>query len=195
MRRLINLTILTVFMAVAGLGQQKVVHFKKLQEFLPTAAVKDFKREKPTGTTQTAMGMSTSEASVRFTRTVKEMQEMEDEAGKKRKEEVDVTHEITIKISDMSAMPFAVWAMAFQQQDYENETEEGHEKSTTVKEAYKGVEKVQSGSYRSCQLQFSVGSRFLVEANGSGTDDVKLLYTFVESMDLAKLEKTVPDKK
>jgi len=186
------LTLLFLATLVAP-AQQKVVHFKTLQEFLPTMTLPGWERSKPRGSTQSALGLSTSEASVSYSGKRKEKQEVEDEAGKKRTEEVEVGTEITVKITDISLVPFAAMAFAFQQ-DFENETEDGYEKSVTIKKSFKGVEKAQKGDSKSCELNIQVANRFLVEIRGTGFDDVQLLHKLAESMDLAKLEKTTPEK-
>lgn len=152
--------------------QQKVVHFKKLQSFLPTKAIEGYTRGKPTGSTQKNMGFSTSEAEVRYEKATDTM-----------------TYSIEIKIVDMSLFPYAAWAMAYQQMDYENETEDGYEKTVTVAKNYKGMEKASTGDYKSCSLNFAVGNRFHVTMEASGLDDVKMLYSLVDAMDLEKLAK------
>lgn len=193
MKTLGSMLTLLVMVTLALPAQQKVVHFKKLQEFLPTISLPGWERGKPRGSTQSAMGMSTSEASISYTGKRKEKQEVEDEAGKKKMEEVEVSTEITVKISDISLVPFAAIAFAFQQ-EFENETEDGYEKSVTIKKTFKGVEKVQKGDDKSCELNFPVANRFMVEIRGSNIDDVQLLHKLAESMDLAKLEKTTAEK-
>lgn len=170
---------LVAFTAMTLSAQPKVVHFKKLQELLPT---KDFpgvnKRNKPTGNTQTSMGMSTSEASVRYTTEYKEGAPATTEQQKS----------IEVKISDMVMVPYALMAFNWQQ-EVENESEEGYEKSVTVKNKYKGKEEGRTGESKSCKVQFGVAGRFLVEINADGYPDSKILYTVVDAMDLAKLEK------
>ena len=162
-----------------SIAQPKIVHFKKLQELLPSKDVPGFKRNKPTGSTQTQMGMTTSEAAVRYVK-----------AG------TDTTQELSIeiKIGDMALMPFAAWAMMYQQQDYENETEEGYEKTLWVKKLYKGVEKSQGADYKSCSLNFGVGNRFNVSMEAQGFSDAKILLDLADSMDLDKLSKTEGEK-
>ncbi|MBI2619575.1 MAG: hypothetical protein HYW57_05800 [Ignavibacteriales bacterium] len=180
---------LLAFILVAGSvpAQTKTVHFKKLQDFLPTATLKGLERKKPTGQTQTTMGMTTSEAKVRY---VTE-QKQEDQPVPEPEEAVEYVS-IEVTISDLSGIPFGMMTAMAYQQDFENETEDGYERSVTIKEAYKGKEVVQSGDYKRCELEFIVGNRFMVKLQGSATDDLKLLHTLVGSMDLAKLEKTTP---
>ncbi len=156
--------------------QQKVVHFKKLQTFLPAQDFQGFKRGKPVGNTSTAMGFSSSEASVRFVK------------GSDSAEQ-----SIEIKILDMSLVPYGSWAMMYQQTDYENETENGYEKTVMVKKTYKGIEKAETGDYKSCSLNFAAGNRFHIELTGSGFADGKLLTTLAESMDLDKLAKVTAE--
>lgn len=193
MKTFFSILTLLVMVALIAPAQQKVVHFKKLQEFLPTISLPGWERGKPRGSTQSAMGISTSEASIAYTGTRKEKQEVEDEDGKKKMEEVEVGTEISVKISDISLIPFAAMAFAFQQ-EFENEMEDGYEKSVTIKKTFKGVEKVQKGDGKSCELNFPIANRFMVEIRGSNIDDVQLLHKLAESMDLAKLEKTTAEK-
>ena len=173
------LLVLAIALTSVSAAQPKVVHFKKLQQFLPSKDVPGFKRSKPIGSTQTAMGMTTSEASVRYvkpgTDTIPEQS-------------------IEIKVTDMALMPFAAWAMMYQQQDYEKETEEGYEKTVWVKTKYKGIEGSVSGDSKSCSLHFGVGSRFNVELNGNGFSESKALIELAESVDLDALAKTEGEK-
>lgn len=178
MKWIIGILLLLAVSLQAGAQEQQrnVVHFKKLQEFLPSKSMEGFKRTKPIGSTQKMMGMSTSEASVRY-------EKIDDEAGQN----------IEIKIIDMSMIPLAAWAMAYQQMDYENETEDGYEKSVTVMKKYKGLEKATTADSKSCSLNFAAGDRFHVEIEGVGFDDVKILYTLVESMKLDALAKVTAE--
>lgn len=152
--------------------QPKVVHFKKLQSFLPSKTIAGYTRTKPTGSTQKNMGFSSSEATVRY-----------------EKQTDSMTYSIEIKIVDMSLIPAGAWAMAYQQMEFENETEDGYEKTVTVGKSYRGIEKAQTGESKSCELNFAVGSRFHVQIDGSNIDDVKLLYALVDSMNLDTLAK------
>jgi len=163
-------------------GQGKAVHFKKLQEFLPAMELEGFERKKPTGQTQTTMGMATSEAKVRYVTKQRE-QENEMEAT----EEPQLSIEITI--SDMGGTPYWQMAAMAYQQEFENETEDGYEKSVTVGKNYKGKESAQTGDYKHCTLEFVVG-RFLVKMEADNTDTVALLHNLAEKMKLADLEKT-----
>jgi len=167
-------------LAPAVQSQTKAVHFKKLQEYLPSIDMKGFERKKPTGQTQTAMGMTTSEAKVRYVTIQKE--EPQGEEG---------TQEQTIEItlSDVAGIPYGQMAAMQYQQDFENETEDGYEKSVTVKGSYKGKESVRNGDYKSCNLEFMVGNRFTMKLDGNGFSDASVLKKLAESVDLAKLEK------
>jgi hypothetical protein len=171
--------VLTIAICSLSIAQPKIVHFKKLQELLPAKEIPGFKRNKPTGSTQSQMGMTTSEAAVRYVK-----------AGNDTAQE----QSIEIKIGDMALMPFAAWAMMYQQQDYENETEEGYEKTLWVKKLYKGVEKSQTGDSKSCSLNFGVGNRFNVSIEAHGFSEAKVLVDLAESMDLDKLSKTDGEK-
>jgi hypothetical protein len=181
MKTIGSILFLLVLVVLAAPAQQNVVHFKKLQEFLPTISLPAWERGKPRGSTQSALGISTSEASIVYTGT------------RKTEQEEAVNTEISVTISDISLIPYAAMAFAFQH-EFENETEDGYEKSTTIKKTFKAIEKVQKADYKSCGLSFPVANRFLVEIRGSGMDDVSLLHKIAESMDLAKLEKTTAGK-
>lgn len=133
------LSILLIFSAVMFVSaqeqQQKVVHFKKLQSFLPTKAIDGYTRSKPTGSTQKNMGFSSSEI------------------------------------------------------DFENEMEDGYKKTVTVAKNYKGIEKASADEYKSYSLNFAVGNKFHVTMEANGLDDVKMLYSLVEAMNLETLAK------
>lgn len=164
-------------------GQTKAVHFKKLQEFLPTTELKGFERKKPTGQTQTTMGMTTSEAKVRYV-TKEAEQEVQDETE-------TIQQSIEISISDMSGIPYGQMAAMAYQQDFENETENGYEKSVVVKKSFRGKESVESGDYKRCALEFAAG-RFIIKMEASNTDSIAVLHKLAEGMNLAGLEKTTP---
>ncbi len=168
-----------VAVAASLLGAQvKTVHFKKLQECFPSKPLAGFVQEKPTGSTQTSMGMSTSEARVEYHAIPK------DTAAQEQTEPV---LRIELKISDMVMMPYALMQFSMQQ-DYENETEDSYEKSLKVLGKYPGREEIRKGDSKSCRLMFAVANRFLVEAQADGTDDMQVLDNALRGMDLAKLE-------
>ena len=172
------LLLMTVAAAGDSLADQKVVHFKKLEAFLPTKDVGGFSRGKPTGSTTNAMNMTMSEASVRYTRP----------GTDGRSDSIDV------KIADLSSIPFGAMAMGapgLVTGDFENETENGYEKSVTVKN-HKATEQVTKGGSKSAHLSVPIGNRFIVTLDGSGFDDPSLLHGLAESMDLDKLEKVAP---
>ena len=190
---LIVITIAANFLQLTAQIQttpMKVVNFKKLQEFLPTKAPAGFTRQKPKGQTMSSSGISTSNALVEFTaqKKIKELQTMD--GGKQDSIEVDVTWSATIEITDYAGMGEGMSAslQMIAGMEFENETENGHEKSVTFKN-YKGIEKVSSGenSY-SCSIQLVIGNRFLVNANGNGFADVLILQSLLNTMDLKKLE-------
>jgi hypothetical protein len=170
----------------------KIVNFKKLQEFLPAKAPIGFTRQKPKGQTMTSSGVSTSNASVEFTapKKIKELQTIDD--GKQDSVEADVTWRATIDIADYAGLGegMAASLQMIAGMEFENETENGHEKSITFN-SYKGIEKVSSGeNSNSCSMQLVVGNRFLVNAAGDGFSDVTILQALLNSMDLKKLEET-----
>lgn len=178
-RTALMLIVVAAFAAEAG-AQQTVVHFKKLQEALPTVELAGFKRNKPTGSTATAMGMTTSEAGVKY------VQAAASETG----EEVN----IEVKISDTVGVPFAAMAFAAMPQvESESETENGYQKTLTVKKKYKASEEVMNEP-PSIKLSVPVANRFMVELEGYGTNDAVLLHKLVENMALDKLEAAAAGK-
>ncbi len=182
------LMLLVSLVAIAG-AQPKAVHFKKLQEFLPNKAPQGFERKKPSGQTQTTMGMTTSEASVRFVGSRTEKVKSE-ETGQMEERSIEMTLEATI--SDVFLVPFGAAAYMMQTGDYENETEDGYEKSIMYKN-FRGKESVSSSEdSKHCELELFVANRFLIKLRGENTDNVKLLHSLLESIDLAKLEKAQP---
>ena len=184
MKSFVVLFLAFLILAPAAQSQTKVVHFKKLQEYLPSMEMKGFERKKPTGQTQTAMGMTSSEAKVRYV-----TQAPPDSVPS---EEGYTEQSIEITLSDMSGIPFGQMAAMQYQQEFENETEDGYEKSVTVKGTYKGKESARTGDYKSCELEFMVGTRFMFKLQGNGISDAKVLTKLAESVDLAKLEKLTP---
>ncbi len=177
-------TICIIALSASAPGQGKAVHFKKLQEFLPTAEFAGFERKKPSGQTQTNMGMTTSEAKVRYvTKQAESVNEMETT-------EPEIS--IDISISDLSGIPYGQMALMAYEGEFENETEDGYEKSVSVKKLYKGKESARTGDNKNCSLEFGIGNRFLVKVEADNTDDVKILLKIVDSMNLAGLEKATP---
>jgi len=170
MKKIAVLSLLLLFISSLAFSQAQVVHFKKLQEFLPQE-VKGFERGKPTGSTNTMMGMTTSEASLEFTHPEKEWS-------------------ISLSIIDFTAMPYMGAAMMYQNMDFESETETGYEKTVQLKNGYRGYERAETGEYPSCELQIIVGGKFALQIDGSGFSDAEILHDIAENMDLKKLEET-----
>lgn len=183
-RPLITLAALAAVVLCAD-AQVKTVHFKKLQECLPAKEISGFDREKPDGRTQTGMGMSTSEASVEYQQQAKQ--------DLKEGEEAPPQVGISVKIQDMVGMPYALM-MFSAMQDFESETDEGYERSVTVLEKYKGIEKGQTGDYKSMTISFGVANRFLVDVEIRHSNDAALMKQVLGAIDLAKLEK-LPEAK
>lgn len=156
-------------------AQGKVIHFKKLQEFLPKLNMEKFVREKPTGSTETAMGFTTSYAEVNY------REQIPDTAQNY------YPIEVSIKITDASLYP-AMLMSFMMMPDYESENEDGYEKTIMVKDKYKGMVKMQTGESKDIELSFAVMNRFLIELQGSNTDSFELLQSFLNDMDLEKLE-------
>jgi hypothetical protein len=185
MRNFLLILLAAAFSAVTADAQIKTIHFKKLQECLPTKVFKGFEREKPSGRTQSAMGMSTSEASVEYLQPMKE--------DLKEGEEPPPQVGISVKIQDMVGMPYALM-MFSGMQEFENESEDGYEKTVTVLEKYRGIEKGQTGDDTSMTVNFGVANRFLVEVEIRRSSDSALMKEVLGAIDLAKLEK-LPDAK
>ena len=167
---------------VPSFAQVKVIGFKKLQKFLP-AEVTGFDRQKPTGSTQTIMNMTMSDAEVRF-------------LSKPHESEADTTPTIEIKVAihDAIQMPYMIIPLTMIQQNYEVETETGYEKAFMVKSLYAGKLAAQTGESKSCKLDFGVMNRFLVNIEAEGTDDTALIIGIAEKIDFDGLLKAEPDK-
>jgi hypothetical protein len=189
MKKLCLVLALVVLAGSISTAQVKAVHFKKLQEFLPAKEIKNFKRLKPSGTTQTNMGMSTSEAAVRYEST------QVDTVTTSEGTVVAPPKSIEIKISDMLSMPYA--AMAFQMQpESESETEESSQKTLMIKGKYKGQEEIQKGeNNKSCKISFGVANRYIVNLELNGVDDAKILYDILDMINLDGLEKLTTETK
>lgn len=184
------LIVITYFVSAQNAAPVKVIHFKELQKFLPAKAPEGFIREKPKGQTVSTSGVSSSTASVEFTAQKKERQLQTMDDGSQDSVDVDVTWSAMIEITDYAGMGEGVVAsmQMMAGMDFDNETENGYERSVAVKD-YKGIEKSNTQEYsRTCGLQLTVGSRFIVNATGNGFADAGILRGLVESMDLKKLE-------
>ncbi|MCU0453368.1 MAG: hypothetical protein MUE68_06890 [Bacteroidetes bacterium] len=183
--RTFTLALLALVGVVAAEAQIKTIHYKKLQECLPTKVFKGFEREKPEGRTQSSMGMSTSEASVEYSQPIKE--------DLKEGEEPPPQVRMSVKIQDMVGMPYALM-MFSGMQEFESESDDGYEKTVIVLEKYRGIEKGRTSDDKSMTTSFGVANRFLVEVEIRHSNDAALLKEVLGSIDLAKLEK-LPDAK
>lgn len=155
---------------------QKTVHFKKLQEFLPKIELPGFTRGKPAGDSTSAMGMSSSEATLTYV-----------------KGSGDEAPTIEIKIADTAGVPFAQMGLQMiGAMEYENQTEYGYEKSIKI-QGFPGTEKVtNSEEEKSAEIMLVVGGRFTVELRAQWTSEVALLHKLLDSMNLAGLAKLTP---
>ena len=183
MIRAILISVLFFGIFSSAIAQPKIVGFKKLQLFLPGIELPGFERNKPTGRTQTVMGMTTSEASVEY-------------ASKSTGNENDtVPHiQIQIRIQDVTFMPYVLVAFSMMQQGNESETESGYEKAVSVKTVYPGKITAQTGEYKNCKIEFGVANRFLVQLEASNTSDPLILNKLIDKMDLENLAKVEADK-
>ena len=146
----------------ANLKPVDPVSFRDLIALLP--APPGWEREKPTGERMTSP-VSFADASVRLMKG-------------------DAT--VTVKITDsgfnqLLVAPFAIFLAG----NYERETDGGYEKSIKVGDA-PGMEKWDSQT-KSGDLTIIVKKRFIVEIDGSGIDDPKVLHTMLNGVDLKKL--------
>ena len=138
------------------------VSFRELLPLLPEPA--GWERERPTGESMTAP-VKFAEASVRLTKG-------------------DAT--ITAKITDSALNQMLVAPLAmFLAGNYERETDRGYEKSIKVGDA-PGFEKWDSET-KSGDLTVVVNKRFIVEIEGRGIDDPKVLHEVLGKTDLGKL--------
>jgi hypothetical protein len=137
------------------------VSFRDLQGFFPD--ISGWEKEKPTGESMTAP-VKFSQAETAYT-------------------QGDARIEVKIvdtAMSKMLTLPYQMFMMA----GYEKETSSGYEKAAKVG-GNPGWEKWDSESKRA-ELGVIVGQRFVVTADGNGTD-VKTVQGVLGKMDLAKL--------
>ncbi|MDH4272979.1 MAG: hypothetical protein OEW18_13485 [Candidatus Aminicenantes bacterium] len=166
--KVVFVSALCLAFAVTAMAQE-MVNFKKLQEFLPKIELSGYTKGKPGGETTKAFGMAASEATLRYKKS--------EESG------------IEVKISDTAGVPMAAMGLAMVgMTEYENETENGYEKTIKVL-GFPGTEKVDRGEYKSAEISIVVAKRFMVELNCEGCDDIANLKKLVESMDLGGLAK------
>lgn len=186
---LVMIIALSFFVSAQTPAPAKSIHFKELQKCLPVKGPDGFTREKPKGQTVSNAGFSTSNASVEFTAPKKEKQLQSSDDGKQDSVETDVTWNASIEIVDYAGMGEGMSAslQAISGMQFENETDEGFERSTTFA-GYKGIEKSHSqDNSKSCSMQLVVADRFIVTANGNGFADMTILQSLLNATDLKKL--------
>ncbi len=170
--------------ATPTLAQQPVVNFKTLQQFLPSVELPGYARGKLTGSTSSAMGVSTSEAKVVYTR-----------QGQQSEETGPPT--ITVTITDIGGNPLGAFAAMAEAMagEVNEETEEGYKKSITLQTRFKGMEEATTTKdNKSCKINLTVGKRFTVDVEGYLTDQAALLHQLIDSMKLEALERAAPAK-
>ena len=166
--------------ATPARAQQPVVNFKTLQQFLPTAELPGYVRGKLTGQTRSAMGVSSSEAQVIYTR-----------QGQRSEDAGPPT--ITVTITDLGGNPLGAFAAMAGGivGEVNEETQDGYKKSITVQSQYKGLEEATTTpDNKSCKISLFVGNRFMVGLEGYLTDDVAALRKLLDTMKLAQLDRT-----
>lgn len=132
------------------------VNFRVLRDLLPES-VGGMARTNAEGSTNAAMGFSISEAEATYTGA-------EAEGG---------TPEITIKITDLGAVPsMAMMGMAWTLAEIDRETSDGYEKTITMG-SNKGYRKYNTAD-RSGEFNLSVAERFLVAVTGRHVEDADL---------------------
>ncbi len=144
----------------------ETVPFQQLKEMLP-ASLPGMTRSAATGEKTAAMGLQISNAEGRY--------RAEDGSS------------MVIEITDIGSMTglagMATYAWATT--EYDRETENGYEKTTTFN-GHKAQEKY-SKSARSGELSVLVGSRFVVEASGNNVE-IDAIRTALGKVDLGKLD-------
>lgn len=138
------------------------VSFKELQAVM--ADVSGWTKENPTGERMTAP-FAFSQASVTY-----------------KKGDADI--DLKIMDSGFNQLLFAPFAM-FMSAGYEKETQDGFEHSVNIN-GNPGWEKYSKGS-RDGELNVVVNRRFLVQVEGRGIDDTKVLRTVFDATDVKKL--------
>jgi hypothetical protein len=187
MKRLWFIVGMIFLVSTFSFSQTKPFHFKKLQEFLPTKVIKEFKRLNPTGSTQNNGGIASSEAAVRYELIL-------DLENLKEGEELPPLQAIDIKIGDMIGIPYFAAALQYQGES-ESETDGSIQKTTTVKGKYKGQEEIFKAGEGGCKINFAVANRYMITLEASNTKNVKLLYDLIDSIPLDKLESLTPETK
>lgn len=139
------------------------VSFRDLQTVLP--AVSGWEKGNPTGEKMTAP-FAFSQASITYTKG-------------------DAEIEAKVMDSGFNQLLFAPFAMMMAA-GYEKETQDGFERSLMVG-TNPGWEKWDKGT-KNGELSVVVGKRFLVQLEGRGLDDVKVLRAVLDQADLKKLE-------
>lgn len=147
-------------------GDTMAINFKKLIDYLPSS-ISGYTAEKPEGQTINAMGMSYSEANVRY---------------------VKGNDDITIKLFDYNASysiyaGLTIWA----QSGIELENSDGYEKSykTGIEHAY-GWEKYNIPNKRA-ELMIAIGYRFVLSIEASNMSNTDLVKSIANSMKLKEL--------
>jgi hypothetical protein len=138
---------------------------------LPSKDVQDFKRKAPKTEIVTSALGRVSSAEVNY-----------ETPG-------EVPRMVTVSIQDMGGTAYAKpLSLDLAQDTGRQETPRGYTKSAVVKEKYHGKE---SGNPWTAQyeLKFMVADRFLVTVTATRAPNVGTLYSFIDAMDLAALEK------
>ncbi|MGB5872358.1 MAG: hypothetical protein WBG01_11100 [Bacteroidota bacterium] len=152
--------------ALGGGKKVEPVSFRVLKEMLPES-LPGMERTAASGEKNAAFGVKVSEAHGKYS---------SEDGGT-----------IEIKITDMGSVSGLVGMAryAWAQSEFERESEDGYEKTTTF-EGYKAIEKY-TISTRKGELQILIGKRFVVDVDGRGVEMNQVLEA-ASTIDLDELE-------
>ena len=171
MRKALFLLLALVVGSVPTIAQQKVVDSSKLQQLLPSKDLQGFKRRPPTGSIDTTPLGRLSSAEVNY------------------QTPGEVPRIIQVRIADFAEHIYAAGLLlGLTREEGRQETQEGYSKSIVVKGKYRGKETGNRGMSGS-QVQFVVANRFVVTVQATRVPDIGALYSLIDAIDLAALEK------
>ena len=171
MRKALFLLLAVLAGSALAVTQPKVVDSSKLRQLLPTNVPQGFKRKPPTDSVYTNPLGRFSSAEVTY-----------ETPG-------EVPRMVTVSIQDMAENVYArALSLDLARDVGRRETPEGYTKSVVVKGKYRGKEtgsQMTSGN----EVKFMVADRFLVTVTATRVPDIGVLYSLIDAMDLAALEK------
>lgn len=148
-----------------------VVDSSKLRQLLPSKDLPGFKRHPPMGSIDTIPFGRLSSAEVKY-----------ETPG-------EVPRIIQLRIADFAEHMYAAGLLlGLTREEGRQETQEGYSKSVVVKGKYRGKETGNRGMSGG-QVEFVVANRFVVTVQSTRVPDVGVLYSLIDAIDLAALEK------